>query len=34
MDKGARWDPSELGPVVTDLLGKARTPVPVYGSQG
>ncbi|AMW18326.1 short-chain dehydrogenase [Mycobacteroides chelonae] len=34
VDKGARWEPSELGPVVTDLLDKARTPVPVYGSQG
>lgn len=32
VDKGARWDPAELGPVVTDLLGRARTPVPVYGA--
>ena len=24
--------PAELGPVVTDLLGKARPPVPVYGA--
>lgn len=32
IDKGARWDPAELGPVVTDLLAKARTPVPVYGA--
>ncbi len=32
IDKGARWDPAELGPVVTDLLAKARTPVPVYGT--
>ncbi len=32
VDKGARWDPAELGPVVTDLLAKARTPVPVYGA--
>lgn len=31
-DKGARWDPAELGPVVADLLAKARTPVPVYGA--
>jgi hypothetical protein len=31
-DKGARWDPAELGHVVTDLLAKARTPVPVYGA--
>jgi NAD(P)-dependent dehydrogenase (short-subunit alcohol dehydrogenase family) len=32
IDKGARWDPAELGPVVTDLLGKARPPVPVFGA--
>jgi NAD(P)-dependent dehydrogenase (short-subunit alcohol dehydrogenase family) len=32
VDKGARWDPAELGPVVADLLGKARPPVPVYGA--
>ncbi|EUA40700.1 short chain dehydrogenase [Mycobacterium avium subsp. avium 2285 (R)] len=32
IDKGARWDPAELGPVVADLLGKARPPVPVYGA--
>jgi len=32
VDKGARWDPAELGPVVTDLLAKARHPVPVYGA--
>jgi NAD(P)-dependent dehydrogenase (short-subunit alcohol dehydrogenase family) len=32
VDKGARWDPAELGPVVSDLLAKARQPVPVYGS--
>ncbi|MGV0835551.1 SDR family oxidoreductase [Mycolicibacterium thermoresistibile] len=31
-DKGARWDPAELGPVVRDLLGQARPPVPVYGA--
>lgn len=31
-DKGARWDPAELGPVVRDLLAKARQPVPVYGA--
>ena len=24
VDKGARWDPAELGPVVTELLAKAR----------
>jgi NAD(P)-dependent dehydrogenase (short-subunit alcohol dehydrogenase family) len=32
IDKGARWDPAELGPVVADLLAKARPAVPVYGS--
>ncbi|HEX4587500.1 MAG TPA: SDR family oxidoreductase [Mycobacterium sp.] len=32
VDKGARWDPAELGPVITDLLAKARPPVPVYGA--
>ena len=24
IDKGARWNPAELGPVVADLLAKAR----------
>lgn len=32
IDKGARWDPAELGRVVADLLAKARRPVPVYGA--
>ena len=32
IDKGARWDPAELGPVVTDLLAKSRTPLPVFGA--
>jgi NAD(P)-dependent dehydrogenase (short-subunit alcohol dehydrogenase family) len=32
VDKGARWDPAELGPVVEDLLAKAPTPAPVYGT--
>jgi NAD(P)-dependent dehydrogenase (short-subunit alcohol dehydrogenase family) len=32
IDKGARWDPAELGPVVGDLLAKSRPPVPVYGA--
>jgi NAD(P)-dependent dehydrogenase (short-subunit alcohol dehydrogenase family) len=32
VDKGAKWDPAELGPVVNDLLAKARQPVPVYGA--
>ena len=30
IDKGARWDPAELGPVVADLLAKSRPPIPVY----
>ena len=32
IDKGARWDPAELGPVVSELLAKARPAVPVYGA--
>lgn len=32
IDKGARWDPIELGPVVSDLIGKSRTPLPVFGA--
>jgi NAD(P)-dependent dehydrogenase (short-subunit alcohol dehydrogenase family) len=32
VDKGAKWDPAELGPVVSDLLSNSRSPVPVYGS--
>jgi NAD(P)-dependent dehydrogenase (short-subunit alcohol dehydrogenase family) len=32
VDKGARWEPSELGPVVADLLAKAAPPLPVYGA--
>jgi NAD(P)-dependent dehydrogenase (short-subunit alcohol dehydrogenase family) len=31
-DKGARWDPAELGPVVDELLAKAPPPAPVYGA--
>ena len=31
-DKGARWDPAELGPVVADLLAKSRQPLPVFGA--
>jgi NAD(P)-dependent dehydrogenase (short-subunit alcohol dehydrogenase family) len=30
IDKGARWNPTELGPVVDDLLAKSRQPIPVY----
>jgi NAD(P)-dependent dehydrogenase (short-subunit alcohol dehydrogenase family) len=32
VDKGARWDPDELGPVVEALLAKAPPPAPVYGA--
>ncbi|OXM65703.1 SDR family oxidoreductase [Amycolatopsis vastitatis] len=32
VDKGARWDPAELGPVVADLLERAPEPEPVYGA--
>jgi NAD(P)-dependent dehydrogenase (short-subunit alcohol dehydrogenase family) len=32
VDKGARWEPSELGPVVADLLARTRPGEPVYGA--
>jgi NAD(P)-dependent dehydrogenase (short-subunit alcohol dehydrogenase family) len=32
VDKGARWDPEELGPVVESLLTAAPPPAPVYGA--
>lgn len=32
-DKGARWEPAELGPVVGELLAKAPEPEPVYGGE-
>jgi NAD(P)-dependent dehydrogenase (short-subunit alcohol dehydrogenase family) len=32
VDKGARWDPAELGAVVRDLLDDAPAPAPVYGA--
>jgi NAD(P)-dependent dehydrogenase (short-subunit alcohol dehydrogenase family) len=31
-DKGARWEPDELGAVVRDLLAEAPPPAPVYGA--
>ncbi|MDI5977689.1 SDR family oxidoreductase [Amycolatopsis magusensis] len=31
-DKGARWEPGELGPVVAGLLAEAPEPEPVYGA--
>jgi len=32
VDKGDRWDAAELGPIVDDLLTKAPSPAPVYGT--
>lgn len=32
-DKGAKWDPAELGSVVPRLLDESPTPVPVYGAR-
>ena len=32
VDKGARWEPAELGPVVAGLLADAVPPEPVYGT--
>jgi NAD(P)-dependent dehydrogenase (short-subunit alcohol dehydrogenase family) len=32
VDKGARWDAEELGPVIDDLLAQAPPPAPVYGT--
>jgi NAD(P)-dependent dehydrogenase (short-subunit alcohol dehydrogenase family) len=32
IDKGATWDPAELGPVISELLAKSRPAVPVYGA--
>ncbi|WP_410578837.1 SDR family oxidoreductase [Amycolatopsis sp. lyj-108] len=31
-DKGSRWAPAELGPVVAELLAEAPVPEPVYGA--
>ncbi|MFD9887765.1 SDR family oxidoreductase [Amycolatopsis sp. NPDC059027] len=31
-DKGARWAPAELGPVVAELLAEGVEPEPVYGA--
>jgi len=31
-DKGARWAPEEIGPVVRRLLAEAPDPAPVYGA--
>lgn len=32
VDKGARWNPDEVGAVVADLLREAAAPTPVYGA--
>ncbi|WP_124710187.1 SDR family oxidoreductase [Gordonia insulae] len=32
-DKGSRWAPGELGPVVEEILAKSPVPVPVYGAR-
>jgi NAD(P)-dependent dehydrogenase (short-subunit alcohol dehydrogenase family) len=32
VDKGARWEPDEVGAVVADLLREAEAPTPVYGA--
>ena len=33
VDKGARWDPAELGPIVRGLVADAPPPMPVYGAR-
>jgi NAD(P)-dependent dehydrogenase (short-subunit alcohol dehydrogenase family) len=33
VDKGARWEPAELGPVVDQLIADAPAPAPVYGTE-
>ena len=33
VDKGARWEPAEVGEVVAQLIDEAPEPSPVYGSQ-
>jgi hypothetical protein len=32
VDKGARWDPADVGDAVRGLLAEAPTPTPVYGA--
>jgi NAD(P)-dependent dehydrogenase (short-subunit alcohol dehydrogenase family) len=32
VDRGARWDPAEVGTAVRELMGRAPQPAPVYGS--
>lgn len=33
IDRGARWEPADVGEAVRDLIAKAPLPVPVYGSR-
>ncbi len=33
LDKGARWEPAEIGRAVHELLAQAPAPAPVYGAQ-
>ncbi|MGN6693247.1 MAG: SDR family oxidoreductase [Aquihabitans sp.] len=33
VDKGARWEPIEVGKAVTELLAEAPAPTPVYGAR-
>ncbi len=33
IDKGARWEPADVGTAVHDLLARAPAPAPVYGAQ-
>ncbi|GAB2716242.1 SDR family oxidoreductase [Nocardia thraciensis] len=32
VDRGARWEPAELGPAVRELIAKSTPPEPVYGA--
>jgi NAD(P)-dependent dehydrogenase (short-subunit alcohol dehydrogenase family) len=32
IDKGAKWDPAEVGAAVADLLAEAEAPTPVFGT--
>ena len=32
VDKGARWDPADIGPAVRELIAAAPAPAPVYGA--
>jgi hypothetical protein len=32
VDRGARWQPAEVGDAVHQLLSEARPPDPVYGA--